>query len=187
MSKTWFSRHRIFLLGIVPIIACAPIASSQGTAPAAVSAGSVSGLLFAVFSDSQTVQRVLLSGNATRNMGSPEDSGPVSLTASANSSSQLQLAFSTIDPRLESRAFAGSSTSCRWAGCEVVEHGANSRDSWRPKLWFLSTLSLQPLPFPGCQKVADLGQGIVDASANACQHLQTNSTLAAIKAPIPHR
>jgi hypothetical protein len=173
MSMSWFSRPRTFLLGIVLIVAHAPIALAQRTAPQAGNASIVLGQLSTAFAGGQVVQSVQLSGNATWYAGSLEDSGTVSLTASTDGSSQMQLALATTGQRAESQTGAGASATCQWSGDNAVAHSVNPVNCWRPALWFLPALSLQPSLLPSYLGTVDLGSGTVGASTTVYRHLQS--------------
>ena len=67
------------------------MAAAQGTASQGMNAGNVTNLLSMAFSGGQVVQGVQLSGTAIWNAGGQEDIGTVTLTASSDGSTQMQI------------------------------------------------------------------------------------------------
>ena len=143
-----------------------------GQAPQGASASSVLGELATAFSGGQVVQQIQISGTAAWTAGSLEDSGTVSLTASTDGSSQMQLALVSTGTRTEAQTGAGSNAECQWSGADGVPHAVSSNNCWRPALWFLPTLSLQPSLITSGIEIADLGVGPVGTSGNSYRHLQ---------------
>jgi hypothetical protein len=173
MSKSWFSRTRPFLLGIGLTVAHVHLALAQGATSQAPSAANLLGQLSAAFSGGQTVQNVQLSGNATWYAGSLTDSGTVSLTASTSGSSQMQLTLASSGQRTEGQTGTGMVASCQWAGADEVTHAIQPTNCWRPALWFLPALSLQPSLLPSYLGTSDLGLGTVGSDASVYRHLQS--------------
>jgi hypothetical protein len=62
---------------------------------------------------------------------------------------------------------------CRWAGADNTPHEILSGACWRPALWFLPGLSLQPSLQAGNVVTADLGIGPVGSSDNLYRHIQS--------------
>jgi hypothetical protein len=83
----------------------------------------------------------------------------------------LQLAAA--GQRTESQTGAGTSAGCQWAGADGVGHAVYLDNCWRPELWFLPSLSLQPSLLPSYFNAVDLGVGTVGFSGNAYRHLQS--------------
>jgi hypothetical protein len=153
---------RIMLLALLT-----PAAFAQGASTA-----NVLGRLSTAFSGGQIVQSVQLSGSATWYAGSTEDSGTVTLTASSNGASQMQLALAAKGQRTESKTGTGSNASCQWAGNDGVAHNVDLGNCWKPTLWFLPPFSLQPSQLPSNLGVVDLGIGTVGTSSTTYRHLQ---------------
>lgn len=149
------------------------VATAQEATAQGVNAGSLLGQLSMVFSGVKLVQRVELSGNATWYAGSLEDSGTVTLTASTDGSSQMQILLATSGPRSETQVGAGSSANCQWAGADGVAHNVSSSNCWKPAMWFLPAFSLQPSLLPNYLGVIDLGTGTVGSCTNVYRHLQS--------------
>jgi hypothetical protein len=169
------SRFTVFIhsfAGIMLLALLTPAAFAQGA-----SAANALGQLSMALSGGHAVQSVQLSGNATWHVGSQEDSGSVTLTASSNGSSQMQLSLASAGQRTESQIGSGSGASCQWAGNDGVAHAIQSGACWRPTLWFLPAFSLQPSLLPANLTVADLGTGTVGASATPYRHLQSRWTV----------
>jgi hypothetical protein len=126
-----------------------------------------------VFSNGQVVQSVQLNGNASWYAGSLEDSGTVTLTAATTGSSQMQLQLASIGQRTESQTGTGSNAACQWASANGVANEVSLGNCWRPDLWFLPALSLQPTLLPSSLTAVDLGVGPVGFSGNSYRHLQS--------------
>jgi hypothetical protein len=124
------------------------------------------------FSNGVAVQQIQLSGTATWIAGSLQDSGTVSLTASTDGSSQMQLALASTGTRTEAQTGIGEKAGCQWAASDGVPHNISSDNCWKPTLWFLPSLSLQPSLVNGDIGIADLGVEPVGASNNSYRHLQ---------------
>jgi hypothetical protein len=185
---TWLvSRVRRAALGI------ALLAVNANTVPAQVSpaqtrdSGTVLGQLSAAFSGGQVVQSVQLTGTATWHSGSLEDSGTVTLTASADGSSQMHLELASMGERTESQAGSGLRASCQWAGADGVTHAVQATNCWRPAVWFLPAISLQPSLLPVYLGAVDLGMGTVGSSADTYRHLQTQLAFSGLPSSISTR
>ena len=139
----------------------------------------------AAFAGARVVQQVELTGNATWYVGSQEDSGTVTMTASSNGTSQMQLALASAGERTESQTGSGFGASCQWAGADGVAHEIQSGACWRHGLWFLPSFSFQPSLLPSELAVTDLGIESAGASETAYRHLQGQSTVTnAVKDPV---
>jgi hypothetical protein len=161
-----------FTAAITLLALTTPSAFSQ-----AANATTVLEQLSAVFSGGKVVQQIQLSGNAIWHAGSMEDSGSVTLTASANGSSQMQLALATTGQKTESQIGSGLNATCQWSGNDGVSHAVHSVSCGRLVPWFLPALSLQPSLLPSSLGVVDLGMGTVGASANTYRHLRSQLIL----------
>jgi hypothetical protein len=163
-----FSRLYAILFGISLFIVLATSAQAQGG-----SAGGALNQLSMAFSGGKTVQAVQLSGSATWYVGNLEDSGTVSMTASVDGSSTMQLILATTGQRIESQTGSGLDMTYQWAGADGTPHRIASGACWRPALWFLPSLSLQPLLQTGNVAVVDLGLGGVGSSSTIYRHIQS--------------
>ncbi|MGD0733374.1 MAG: hypothetical protein ABR956_19075 [Terracidiphilus sp.] len=167
MQFSPFARQILSFAPIAILSLPLPVAQAQGSG-----AATVLSQLSAAFSGNQIVQSVQLSGSAAWYAGSLEDTGTVSLTASTNGSSQMQLSLAATGQRTETQTGAGSSATCQWAGANGTTHQVDLGNCWRPALWFLPALSLYPSQLPGYLGIVDLGSGAVGFSGNTYRHLQ---------------
>jgi hypothetical protein len=161
------------IAGITLLALLTPAAYAQGATPQRASSGNVLGQLSAAFSGGRVVQEIQLSGNATWHVGSLEDFGTVSRTASKDGYSQMQLVLSTTGQRSETQTGAGPSADCQWAGADGVAHEVDSGNCWKPMLWFLPAFSLQSSLLPSYLETVDLGLGTVGSSTNVYRHVQS--------------
>lgn len=129
--------------------------------------------LSSAFSGGKPVQSVEMTGSASWHAGSLEDSGTVTLKASADGSSQMQLQFATTGPKNEALSGAGSNVACQWSGADAVPHEIDFGNCLQSAVWFLPALSLQPALAPSAMNAVDLGTGRVGSSSNSYRHLQT--------------
>lgn len=127
----------------------------------------------AAFSGNHLVGRVQLDGTADLYAGSLHDSGPITLSATSNGSSQMQLQLSSSGTRSESQQGSGLDTTCQWSGADGVEHEILADNCIKPALWFLPAFSLQPSLLNSNFQAADLGTGTVGSGTNIFRHLQT--------------
>ncbi len=158
----------IALCAVVTTTSEGQVTTPQGTSPATVLSE-----LSASFSGGHVVQQVQLSGNAIWYAENHDDSGAVSLTATSNGSSQVQLQLESAGARTETQAGAGLNAQCQWAGNDGVAYEIDGRNCWKPELWFLPALSLQPSMVPSSLTVTDLGMGTVGSSSEVYRHLQS--------------
>lgn len=105
--------------------------------------------------------QVQLTGTATWHVGSLEDSGSATLSAATTGSSRMQLSLSASGTRTEAQTGQGSDLSCTWAAEDAVAHTIDPGNCWRPVIWFLPPLSLQPSLLPSYFGAVDLGTGKV--------------------------
>ena len=173
MKTSWFSRlsfpFLVTALFTVPIVA----AQTQGASPQGANARAAPSQLSAAFSGGKVVQQVQLSGDAKWYAGSTQDSGTANLIASADGSSQMQLALGALGQKTETQTGSGSSAICQWAGADGVAHAISADNCWKPVLWFLPALSLQPSLLPSNLGIVDLGTSTVGSSTNVYRHLQS--------------
>jgi hypothetical protein len=162
-----------FFLGISLVSFSSASGLGQDTAPQGVSAANLLAQLSAVFSNSNVMQQVELSGSATWHAGSLEDTGTVTLTASTNGSSQMQLELARTGQKTETQTGTGYSAYCQWAGADGVAHTADLGNCWKPSVWFFPAISLQPSLLPSYLNAVDLGTGRVGSSENIYRHLQS--------------
>jgi hypothetical protein len=175
MKLPRFSHLFILFAGVLlfALSTTVAFAQEQEAVPQGVSAGNVLGQMSAAFSGGKVVQKVQLSGNATWHAGSLEDTGTVTLTASSDGSSKMQLALPTTGQRSETHAGSGSSATCQWAGNDGVSHNVDLSNCWRPAIWFLPSFSFQPSLASSNRGVVDLGTGTVGSDAKVYRHLQS--------------
>jgi hypothetical protein len=166
VKSSWRYCVCIVFLGAILATTHADFAHAQTSTAQGVSASGLLGQLSTVFSNGQVVQSVQLSGSASWYAGSLEDSGTVTLTASTTGSSQMQLQLSSTGQRTESQTGTGSSAACEWAGANGVANAVSLGNCWRPDLWFLPALSLQPTLLPSYLTAVDLGVSPVGFSGN---------------------
>jgi hypothetical protein len=128
--------------------------------------------LSTAFSGGNVVHQVQLSGNASWHVGSLDDTGSATLSAATTGASQVQLSFSASGTRIEAQSGQGSDQTCTWAGEDAVAHAIDPANCWRPVIWFLPPLSLQPSLLPSYLGAVDLGTGTVGFGTGAYRHLQ---------------
>jgi hypothetical protein len=114
-------------------------------------------------------------------VGSLDDSGSATLSAATTGSSQMQLSLSASGTRTEAQTGQGSDLSCTWAGEDAVAHTTDPGNCWRPVIWFLPPLSLQPSLLPSSFGAMDLGTGKVGSGRGTYRHLQGELVLANLK------
>jgi hypothetical protein len=128
------------------------------------------------FSGGNVVHQVQLTGTAAWHAGSFNDEGPATLSATATGSSQLQLSLSS-GSRSETQSGQGTDLACTWTGADGVAHNVDPGNCWRPVLWLLPPLSLQPSQLPSYLGAMDLGTGAVGFGTQSYRHLQTDLVL----------
>ena len=74
--------------------------------------------------------------------------------------------------RTETQTGQGSDLSCTWAAEDAVAHTIDPGNCWRPVIWFLPPLSLQPSLLPSYFGAMDLGTGQVGFGTDTYRHLQ---------------
>lgn len=173
MKAVRFSPLPFLFFGVALVTSSAVVASAQKVSGRASNASGLLSQLSAAFSGGKAVQRVQMSGSATWQTGSLEDFGAVSLTASADGSSEMQLSLASRGQRTETQTAGGPDATCQWAGTDGVSHEIRSGSCWRSALWFLPALSLQTSLLPGNLAVSDLGAGAVGSENTAYRHLRS--------------
>lgn len=166
------SRYRRAFFGAVALCLVVALASQRGAAQSA-NATPLLNQLSAAFSGGQAIQQIQLAGNATLYAGSLEDSGTVTLSASTNGSSEMQMRLMTAGSKTESQSGIGTSASCQWSGADGVIHRSVLENCARPLLWFLPAISLQPPLIMSGVTAADLGSEPVGNGTTNLRHLRT--------------
>lgn len=115
-------------------------------------------------------------GSAVWHSGSLEDNGTVTLTASADGSSQMQLQLDATGPKNETQSGSGWTAKCQWSGADGVAHEIDFGECLRPT-WFLPALSLQLSSASSDMGAADLGTSTVGSGANLYRHVQSQVVL----------
>jgi len=105
--------------------------------------GSALSLMAASFSNGAPIGSVQLSGTISRSSGSSSDSGPITLTASADGSAKIGFQLSD-GARTESQTAANATRTCQWSGPDGIVHDSSSSNCWPALVWFLPQISLQP-------------------------------------------
>jgi hypothetical protein len=146
--------------------------NTSTTGPTSTSATTLLNQLSAAFSGGNLVHQVQLSGNASWHVGSLNDAGSASLSAATTGTAQLQLSLSSSGTRIEAESGQGTNLTCTWAGEDRVAHAIDPGNCWKPVVWFLPPLSLQPSLLPSYFGAVDLGSGTVGFGAATCRHLQ---------------
>ena len=86
--------------------------------------------------------------------------------------SQLQLSLSSSGTRTETQSGQGTDLACTWSGEDGIVHAIDPGNCWRPVIWFLPPLSLQPSLLPSYLGALDLGSGTVGFTTTSYRHLQ---------------
>jgi len=156
----------------------APATTTTGTT--GTSATALLTQLSTAFSGGNLVHQVQLTGNASWHAGSLNDTGSATLSAATTGSSQLQLSLSSSGTRTEAQSGQGTDLACTWTGEDGITHAIDPGNCWRPVLWFLPPLSLQPSLLPTYLGAVDLGTSTVGFGAATYRHLQTDLVLPGI-------
>ncbi|MGA3227982.1 MAG: hypothetical protein ABSC65_29730 [Acidobacteriaceae bacterium] len=160
-----------YLLAASPMLFGAA-ATATTTGSTGTSAASLLNQLSTAFSGGNPVHQVQLTGNASWHAGSINDTGSATLSAATTGSSQLQLSLSSSGTRIEAESGLGTNLTCSWSGEDAVAHTIDSGNCWRPVVWFLPPLSLQPSLLPSYLGAVDLGSGTVGFGTATYRHLQ---------------
>ena len=172
---------KAFILAACTHLLVAPVlmAATNVTATSASTSTSATSLInqmSTAFSAGNVVHQVQLSGTAALYAGSFHDEGAATLSATATGSSQVQLSLSS-GSRSEAQSGQGTDLTCTWTGQDGLTHDIDLGNCWRPVLWFLPPLSLQPSQLPSYLGALDLGSGAVGFGASSYRHLQTELVL----------
>jgi hypothetical protein len=162
---------------MAPAVLLGASPSTTTTASTGNSATTLLNQLSTAFSGGNPVHQVQLSGNATWQVGTLNDSGTATLSAATTGSSQLQLSLSTSGTRTEVQSGQGVNLVCTWAGEDGVVHTIDPGNCWRPEIWFLPPLSLQPSLLPSYLGAVDLGTTTVGFGPGQYRHLQAQLVL----------
>lgn len=168
------------LLAIPSLILSPSIHAQSPAAATGSSAAPALRQLSSVFSGGQIVHQVQLTGNATWHSGSTTDSGSVTLIASSSGAAQINLSLSSLGERKEAQTGQGAAQACTWSGSDGVQHDLDPLNCWRPAIWFMPALSLQPSLLAGNVGIADLGVDFI--GEGTYHHLQSQLVLSEIPA-----
>lgn len=157
-----------------PVLAATPANATNGST--STNAATLLTQLSSAFSGGNVVHQVQLSGTAAWHAGSFNDEGAATLTATTTGSSQLQLSLSS-GSRSEAQSGQGTNLACTWTGADGSAHNIDPGNCWRPVLWFLPPLSLQPSQLPSYLGALDLGTGAVGFGTQSYRHLQAELVL----------
>ena len=113
--------------------------------------------LSSAFSAGHPIQHVQLSGTATWYSGSTTDSGPITLSATSSGATQVHLSLGTLGEKAEAQTEQGSAQTCTWSGSDSIQHNLDLLNCWKPTVWFLPALSLQPTLLASSLGISDLG------------------------------
>jgi hypothetical protein len=160
------------LMSATPVTLLAASGAATVNATSAVSADPLLAELSSAFSGGNLVHQVQLTANASWHLGNAEDTGTASLSAATSGASQLTLSLST-GSRTETASGQGTNLACAWASGDGISHDADLTNCWRPVLWFLPALSLQPSLLPSYLGASDMGSGTVGFGAETYRHLQS--------------
>jgi hypothetical protein len=69
---------------------------------------------------------------------------------------------------------------CQWSGADGIAHEISIGNCWKPQVWFVPALTLQPSLLPNYVGVADLGAGPVGFTQNIYRHLQSQLTFSGL-------
>jgi hypothetical protein len=133
--------------------------------------------LSTAFSGGNIVHQIQLTGNASWHVGSVNDTGSATLSAATTGTSQVQLSLSSTGTRVESQSGQGINQDCTWSGEDSVAHEIDPGNCWRPVVWFLPSLSLQPSLLPSYLGAVDLGSSTVGFGTETYRHLQSDLVL----------
>jgi hypothetical protein len=133
--------------------------------------------LSTAFSGGNVVHQVQLTGSATWQAGSLNDAGSATLNAASTGLSQVQLSLAALGTHIEAQSGQGTDIACTWTGNDGVSHNIDPGNCWKPLVWFLPAISLQPSSLPTTLGALDLGSSKVGFSAATYRHLQTELVL----------
>lgn len=146
---------RLGRLTVLQLALVAPVLSAQtNTATPAPFAP----LVIAKYPQLTTLNSMVLSGTAEWIAGSTHESGPVSIQASVDGSSTLQLTLNTAS-RTETRTSLGASRACQWTDAKSVAHTLIGPDCDQAVPWFAPLVFVEPsASVAGLLSVSDDGE-----------------------------
>ncbi|HEY6849202.1 MAG TPA: hypothetical protein VI320_23750 [Terracidiphilus sp.] len=163
------------------IVALPAAVFAQQTLPQQTNATALIGQMSNAFSGGQVIHQITLSGNAIWHTGGQDDSGPVTLTATMAGEFQMTLQLSR-GQKLETQTGTGAGAACNWAGSDGKAHNIDLGNCWKPAVWFLPAISLQPSMLSSSLVAADLGQGEIGSDSTSYRHLNTQLKLTGFSA-----
>jgi hypothetical protein len=163
----------IFLGITCEITLLASIASAQQIPASSISTADSLQRMATAFSGGRVVSGVHLSGQANWHAGGLEDSGPVSLGATIDSSSTMVLTLSAVGTRTETQTGVGKDAVCQWSGADGITHEIHSGSCLTPSTWFLPTFFLQPGLISNQFQILDYGVEPVGSVPAPLLHLQS--------------
>lgn len=126
------------------------------------------------FSGGTAISSIQLAGTANWYVGSLQDSGNVTLTATSSGVASMQLALAETGSRVESQSAIGGAMSCQWVGNDNVSHQGDSMNCLKPFVWFLPAISMQQSTIPPGVSLTDLGT--ITANSGAYREIQASVT-----------
>lgn len=173
MKKSlWLGAYSVLLVATNPLYGASATTGSSGA-----SASTLISQLSKAFSGGNVVHQVQLSGNATWQVGNLNDTGSATISAASTGSSRLQLSLSSSGVRTETQSGQGTDLICTWAGNDGAAVSVDPGNCWRPFLWFLPSLSLQPSLLSSYLGAVDLGTSAVGFGVSPYRHLQGSLVL----------
>lgn len=154
----------LLLLPFAITLARAASDSIPGNATAALNQ------LQTAFSSGNPVTSVLLNGTAAWHSGGSQETGTVTLQVASTGAAQLQLSLPSSGVRKESQTSIDAGMSCQWSAGGAPIHAFAGSSCWKPIVWFLPAISLQPKMLSANIGVADYG--IQNSNGSALYHLQ---------------
>jgi hypothetical protein len=144
-------RTRFVWVSLLLLPACLGVAQTSSSGPFSIAAAQ------SAFSGSTPVHQVTMSGTVNWTAGSLEDSGPVTLQASADGSWTTTMELGS-GARVESQTAAGSSMTCQFQANSNKAAQMGRPDNCRRSLtWFLPPISFQPSLKPSALTLQPLG------------------------------
>ena len=163
------------------IVAMPATVLAQQTLPQQSNATALIGQISNAFSGGQVIHQITLSGDAIWHAGGQEDSGPVTLTATMTGEFQMTLQLSK-GQKLETQTGTGTGAACSWTGTDGKAHNIDLSNCWKPAVWFLPAISLQPSMLSSSLVAADLGQGVIGSESTPYRHLNAQLQLTGLPA-----
>jgi hypothetical protein len=173
MSLSRPTRVPIALLTTAACLTLIPTLAAQS-----VDATSLVSQMSLAFSKGIPITGAQLTGTATWHAGSTQDSGPVTLTASASGAATMSISLAKKGNWSESQTQFGSGMACQWNGRDAVAHEGDMMNCLRPVVWFLPSISLQASSISPGLGVEDLGAATVNGATS--HKLQAQAVLAGI-------